>query len=153
MAFLSYLNYSFNLVEIPTILNDNFLCPSTTPKRALTKCQWLFLGQTHVFTRAKEQYWHVDRLPVDIRASSESLWDKRGWLGHSTHWKFQIFSEFWAIYHQLFEWATENTEILQYNLSFLAQNCRSKIKFYISFGWAFQREMSYSTFWRSPMAN
>lgn len=94
-----WFQFGWNTNHLKLLLSLSF----NTPKRALTECQWLFLGQTHIFTRAKEQYWHVDRQPVDIRVSSESPWEKKGQLGHSIHQKFQIYSVFWPIYHQILE--------------------------------------------------
>lgn len=87
MEFLSHMKYGSNLVEMPTTLNYYFLCLSSTPKDSTNSIPMTYPGSNSCLQPGQgRQYWDVDRLPVDIRASSKSPWWKKGGgLGHSIY--------------------------------------------------------------------
>lgn len=53
MGFLSHLKYGSNLVEIPTILNYNFLCFSSTPKDSTNSMPMTFTGSNSCLLHGK----------------------------------------------------------------------------------------------------
>lgn len=83
MGFLSHSKYGSNLVEISPILNYYFLNLSSTPKDSTSHMPMTF-PKSNSCTRAKARALGCRRIPADIRASSDSPWEKRSKEGWAT---------------------------------------------------------------------